>query len=76
MIYDRKLSSTIAKEKQRVQDGKLRWNGKRNKEPRRKKDPNDPRQVICVNCPHMGDQFRCIRCPLYKTADGSMVRVK
>lgn len=76
MIYDRKLSTTIAKEKSQVRNGKTRWDNKRKKWHKRKKGADDPRSVICINCPNMGNQFRCFRCPLYKAPDGSFIVIK
>lgn len=78
MIYDRKLSNTIAKEKQRLTNERSRWpfKARKKKKSKRTKAPEDLRPMICVHCQHLGEQERCIRCPLYKAADGSVVRVK
>ena len=78
MIYDSKLSNTIAKEKQRLTNELSRWNLKvrKKKKSKRTNELEDLRPMMCVHCQHLGEQERCIRCPLYKSADGSTVRVK
>lgn len=76
MIYDRKLSSAIAKEKGWVRNGKTRWNEKKKRGHKRKRNYEDHSLGICAHCPNMGNQFRCIRCPFYTTADGSKIIMK